>query len=399
MKRAIVATTVAAAISLAVTVAVGGANTSRATADDHSTTLAVYGDSPYGTSNADTAQLAATPAFVDTINADRDVSSVLHIGDIHSGKQKCTQAYDQAIYEAWRAFKDPLVYTPGDNEWSDFHKSGEGGSIYNAGPPARIDFVYDAPGVLTDFAAGNPVANLLLIRSIFFPTPGVTLGQRAMRVQSQALDYDRTHPSDRNYVENVRWEKADVLFVTINLPGGSNNDADIWYGTPTASPDQLQEVAERTDADLRWLDAAFARATREKVKAVVIGTQADMWDPEKGAAHQALYEPFVKKIADSTTAFGKPVIMFNGDSHIYRSDNPLSPTASCMWEGAGPCVSDYPIHATGGYDVPNFHRVVVHGSTAPMEWLKVTVNPKANAANGDNAFGQIKWERQTQNLP
>src|SRR2546429_9954462 len=71
-------------------------------ADDHrdggagrSSTVAVYGDSPYGTSNADTAQFGATPAFIGTINADPDVSGVLHIGDIHSGKQFCTQAYDQ----------------------------------------------------------------------------------------------------------------------------------------------------------------------------------------------------------------------------------------------------------------------------------------------------------------
>ena len=399
MKKPIVATALAAVIALAVAVAaLGGSQASSGKADDDSVTLAVYGDSPYGTSNADTAQFAATPAFIDTINADPKVSLVLHVGDIHSGKQSCPQTYDQAIYEKWKAFKDPLVYTPGDNEWSDCHKSGEGGGTYNAGT-SSIDFVYDAPGVLTDFAGGNPLANLLLIRSIFFPKPGVTLGQHAMRVQSQALDYDRSHPSDQNYVENVMWEQADVLFVTINLPGGSNNDGDIWYGAPTASPDQTQEAAQRTDADLRWLDAAFTRAKRERVKAVVIGAQADMWDPEKGAAHQTLYEPFVKKIADATNAFGKPVIMFNGDSHIYRSDNPLSPTAGCVWAGAGPCVSDYAIHPNGNYDAPNFHRIVVHGSTAPMEWLKVTVNPKANAPNGDNAFGPLKWERQIQNLP
>ena len=30
------------------------------------------------------------------------------------------------------------------------------------------------------------------------------------------------------------------------------------------------------------------------------------------------------------------------------------------------------------YDVPNFHRIVVHGSTFPLEWLKLTVDPSAN---------------------
>ena len=92
-------------------------------------TLAIYGDSPYGQSNADTAQFNATPAFIATINADRDVSLVVHVGDIHSGKQKCTQVYDQAIYAMWLAFQSPLVYAPGDNEWTDCQKSGEAGGV------------------------------------------------------------------------------------------------------------------------------------------------------------------------------------------------------------------------------------------------------------------------------
>jgi hypothetical protein len=29
------------------------------------------------------------------------------------------------------------------------------------------------------------------------------------------------------------FEKSGVLFVTINLPGGSNNDNDVWYAAPT----------------------------------------------------------------------------------------------------------------------------------------------------------------------
>lgn len=74
--------------------------------------IAVFGDSPYGTKDADTAQLDATPAFIKTINDDRDVSLVLHVGDIHSGKQTCSQTYDQSIYDLWTAFQSPVVYTP-----------------------------------------------------------------------------------------------------------------------------------------------------------------------------------------------------------------------------------------------------------------------------------------------
>ena len=105
-----------------------------------------------------------------------------------------------------------------------------------------------------------------------------------------------------------------------------------------------------------------------------------MWDPEKGAAHQAGYAPFVDAIATHASAFGKPVLMLNGDSHEYQSGNPMSP--------ADPAYAMHP-----GHDVPNFHRIVVHGSTFPLEYLRLTIDPRADAANGANVFGPFRWER------
>jgi hypothetical protein len=105
-----------------------------------------------------------------------------------------------------------------------------------------------------------------------------------------------------------------------------------------------------------------------------------LWDPEKGAAHQALFEPFVASIAAHTSAFGKPVLMLNGDSHVYESHNPLS-------------ASDSLAYMHPGYDVPNFHRIVVHGSTLPVEYLRFTITPGVNAPNGSDAFGPFSWTR------
>src|SRR5262244_2057958 len=68
-------------------------------------TLAVYGDAPYGTSPTDTAQLLATPAFINSINADPQVGLAAHVGDIHSGKQFCTRQYDESIANLWQQFK------------------------------------------------------------------------------------------------------------------------------------------------------------------------------------------------------------------------------------------------------------------------------------------------------
>jgi hypothetical protein len=366
--------------------------------------IAVYGDAPYGTAPTDTSEFDATPAFIDSINADRDVSLVLQVGDIHSGKQFCTEAYNRSVYGLWTAFWAPVVYTPGDNEWADCHKPGEGGGLYDAGT-GQIVLMRDPQGNLIDYAGGNPVANLSLIRSIFFPNPGYAIGGRKP-VLSQSQTFDPNHPSDSKYVENVMWEQSKILFVTLNIPGGSNNDNDIWYATPTMSPAQSQEIAERTGADLRWLDAAFKRANDDKAKAVVIQVQADMWDLDgKPPSHINQYKQFIDRIASLTRAFGKPVLLFNGDSHTYRSDNPLVNGAPCAIESSSgsevACGTDAYANQPHGYNVPNFHRVVVHGSTFPLEWLKLTITPRAtppsaNAVNNASAFGPFSWQRMKQ---
>jgi hypothetical protein len=165
-------------------------------------TFAVIGDTPYGTSPTDTTEFDQTPAFIDAINADAEVSYTVHVGDIHSGKQYCTEAYDRSIYDLWTHFARPLVYTPGDNEWTDCHKKGEGGGVYNA-TTGQVDYVLDASGNQVDYAGGDPLANLALVRDIFFARPGLALGGGWKPLASQAWFYDPRHPDDADFVENV----------------------------------------------------------------------------------------------------------------------------------------------------------------------------------------------------
>ncbi len=387
----------------------------------------MIGDAPYGIAYGDTAQFYANPTFIAAVGADTTLSVALHVGDIHSGKEFCTQTFNLGVFNQWQAYKIPLVYVPGDNEWTDCHKVKEGGGAYNAAT-ANIDYVTKDGG---SYAQGDPLANLTLIRSLFFPVPGKSLGT-AMTVHSQALEFDPAHATDAKFVENVWFEMNGVLFMTLNVPGGSNNDNDIWYGTPTMGAAQSQEIAERTAADLRWIDTAFARAKANNDAAVVIQAQADMWDQDgANKAHLTQYKQFIDKVASNTTAFGKPVLMLNGDSHNFRSDNPLVPGAACVVESpvagtvgaplvpakaAVPCgdalvanvIATYHADVAGtanattdpyanqphGYNVPNFHRIVAHTNPAnPQEYLRLTMNPNANAANGSDAFGPFSWVR------
>jgi hypothetical protein len=362
--------------------AIGGNGTPISTGSANPLTLAIYGDAPYGASNTDTAAFDATPAFVDAVNHDPKVDVVAHVGDIHSGSQKCTVAYDQSVADMWAKYKDPLIFTPGDNEWTDCQKTKE------------------LPG--SDFG-GNPISSLAAVRSIFFPRPGYSLGGRKKQVLSQAQVGTGT---DANYVENVSWEQSQTLFVTLNIPGGSNNDADDWFGQPRTQA-QTDEIAQRTQADLDWLDQAFAQAQADGVGSVVILEQADMWDLDgKAPSHIANYKPFIDSIASHTTAFGKPVLLFNGDSHMYRSDNPLVSGAPCMIETGAPDTSTKPCPddayanqaANGGtYNVPNFHRIVVHGGTTypaqPLEYTRLTDDPRADYPTSSMSFGPFSWER------
>ncbi len=386
---------IAAVLALGAAVAVPSA----ASAGDHGRddnrgfTYAVYGDAPYGTTPTDTSETDATPAFVRAVNSDKSVSTVLHVGDIHSGSQFCTQAYDQQVADLWTAFTDPLVYTPGDNEWTDCHKKKEGGGAFNPAT-GQIDYVTDGAGNLVDYAGGNPVDNLALVRSIFFAQPGATLGSGRLRVLSQAQVDNRLHPTDGQYVENVMWVRDGILFAAVNVPGGSNNDADPWYGAPTASPQQTTEAANRTGAALRWLDRAFDTASKVHARSVVVMTQADLWDLDgKDVSHLANYEPIVSSLATHTTAFRKPVLLLNGDSHVYRSDNPLQQASPCTGD-SGVCSYDA-WNSHPSYDVSNFHRIVVHGSTVPLEYLRLTANTK-NQATSATTFGPFSWQRVSQ---
>src|SRR5258705_14015838 len=98
-------------------------------------TLAIYGDWPYSSS-----LLAQAPALLNSVNSDPNVSLVIHVGDIHSGSMACTgaglnpipagsvPAWNQGIYNIFQQFNDTLVYTPGDNQWTEGHKTNESAS-------------------------------------------------------------------------------------------------------------------------------------------------------------------------------------------------------------------------------------------------------------------------------
>ncbi len=305
-------------------------------------TLAVIGDTPYGQP-----QLDNFANDVAEINADPEVGLVMHLGDIKNGSSQCSTAYFEAIRASFDQFADPLVYTPGDNEWTDCHRANNGG-YWPAGPVLNGD---------------TRPARLEELRRVFFDRPGWTLGQHPRRVEAQG----------GGYVENVLWDQSRVEFGDLHVVG-SNNDWAPWFGQPQTSS-QVDEVDGRTKADLLWLHRIFDRARDERARAVVVGIQADMWDPfviADPTAHDHL-TPIVQALAREALRFRGPVLLLDGDSHVFTDDRPLADPA-------------HPEHKSAygiTQDVPNLHRITVNGSTTPChEWLKLTVDPRDSEVFG-----------------
>jgi hypothetical protein len=304
--------------------------------DARPVTYAVIGDTPYGTP-----QIENFPNDVAEINADPQVSLVMHLGDIKNGSTQCSTSYFEQIRTDFNGFLDPFVYTPGDNEWTDCHRANNG-AYWPAGPVLNGD---------------SRPARLEEIRRIFFDNPGWTLGQHPRRVQYQP-----------GYAENVLWDEAGVEFGDLNIPG-SNNDWQPWFEQPRTSS-QIEEVTNRTNADIAWMDRIFDRARDEHARAVAIGIQADMWDPAI-VGEPAFYDhftPIVQALANEALHFHGQVLLLNGDSHQFVDDHPLAEP------GKPQNRTIYGITQ----EVPNLRRITVNGSTTPChEWLKLTIDPRS----------------------
>jgi hypothetical protein len=292
-------------------------------------TFAVIGDVPYG---AD--QISAFPGWIQQINRDPAVRSVVHLGDIKNGSSVCSNEYFDLIRSDFDTFEDPLVYTPGDNEWTDCHRVNNG--------------------------AYDPLERLDRLRDVFFDEPGRSLGQKQMPLEAQGC-----------FPENVVYHRAEITFVAANVPG-SNNGLQPWSGLGLTSPtpEQVEAVEDRTAADIAVMRRAFAEARERGDRGVVVMQQADMFDPTYTPTWNDIgaFQPWIQALIDEASSFPGPVYLLDGDSHVYNTDKPLA--------AGSPWLTTYAVD--GAAD--NLTRVTVDGSANNKDWLKITVN-KPGAGN------------------
>jgi len=138
---------------------------------------------------------------------------------------------------------------------------------------------------------------------------------------------------------------------------------------------QAQEVATRAQANTAWLNKAFALADAQDAAGVVLIMQADMWD---ATAALSGFDALVTQIGNLAKAFGKPVLILEGDSHRFKVDNPFSANAANA--------AAHALHPSTPV-AENVIRIVVEGSDGRTEYVRLTVDPNKK---GDALFS---WDR------
>ncbi len=232
--------------------------------------IGLIGDLPYTVEEE-----RNTEVLFGEMNSER-LAFVVHVGDIKSGLSPCTDELYFREKERFESSANPLLYVPGDNEWTDCASTG-----------------YD------------PVERLERLREIFF-VGDESLGERTIPLTRQSADYP----------ENVRWSYGGVTFLGLNVPGPDNN----YEGAPG-------EYERRNEANLEWMREGFERAAAEGSSALMVVLQANPGF-ELPSERRTGYNDLLAALEEETVLFGRPVVVVHGDTHTHRIDRPMTSSTS-----------------------------------------------------------------------
>jgi hypothetical protein len=264
------------------------------------------------------------------------------VGDTKNGSTLCTdEAIGQQPMDIFNRIDAPTLYSLGDNEWTDCHRTSNGG--------------YD------------PLERLAYLRNFFFSTDS-SQGEHPLRVERQGA-------SGQAYSENSRFVKKNIEFVALHIPG-SNNNLVATESQCTKKSDRTQadcdaataEYIARNEQNIIWLKDAFAEARSHKYAGILIAIQADVYFPfelsDGGYQDDFLpqldenngYADFFHTLVEETQSYAGKVLLVHGDSHYFKIDK-------AMFNADGRLTA-------------NFSRVEVFGSE-DNSWIEMTVDPKS----------------------
>lgn len=307
-------------------------------------TIALTGDMPY-----DAKGVLEVPNIIADINNNPKVDFTLFDGDTMSGKgDKCTDAaYPALKTNFFDKFTRPIIYSVGDNEWVDCDRAVKGGF--------------------------DPLTRLALVRSNFFQDATgayISLGGKFKGTTPKVLH-------DTVYPEMQMFSYKGITFIVPHVPGSANNAAvaqpTFKTYNDTATDGNDAEYKARDAANVAWIAKGFAKAKADESVGVIVLIQANMdWEGySRDAAapnneNTAAFAATKQALLTGTLAFGKPVLLQNGDEHWYQVDMPMNETAGKL------------IEKDKGTLVENFTRVQTFGSGF-NHWVELTIDPRSES--------------------
>jgi hypothetical protein len=243
---------------------------------DTAFSFVAMGDMPYKLPD----DYAKVDRLIGVINSMKP-SFTIHVGDIKSGSSPCSDETFKKAFDQLQTVDQPLLYTPGDNEWTDCHREKAG----------KFD----------------PRERLAKIREMFFANPEKSLGKNPMAVETQS----KAMPKYAKFVENQRFTKNGIMIVSVHVVGSNN-------GFEAQDPAAAIEFFERNGANVAWLDDSFAKAKETGAKGVVVFFQADPFDLkqiEEGMPRASGMVDTVKAFERASKSFGRPILAIHGDNH------------------------------------------------------------------------------------
>ncbi len=238
---------------------------------------------PYGEEN-----FTAYERLLAEINRQRPAFTV-HCGDTKSGGVPPTDAFLKRVRGWFDGLEGAVIYTPGDNEWTDVYRESNG----------RQD----------------PAVWLAKVRAEYFSE------ERSMGRAPVALVTQRRERGFEKFAENARWTRGGVVFATVHVVGSNNN---FVTGTePDRGAEELARAAaefrERDAANAAWVRATFAEARATQAAGVAFFFQAQMFAQSAGIAGRvAGYKNFLDVMEAEAVAWQKPVLLVHADEHRYR---------------------------------------------------------------------------------
>jgi len=250
--------------------------------------------------------------MIEEINRE-DLAFVIHVGDITGGQGPCTDEWLAARKRQFEKFRHPFVIVPGDNEWVDCHRSGF-----------------------------DPMERLNKFRELF-ESGDTSLADPSLKLERQSGRYGE-------YREHLRWTAANVLFVGVNVQGSNNN----LGRTPAMDAEHRARMA----AVFAWLEDSVRLAEKRRLAGILIFTQGDPdFEGKMRRKGSNGFAEFRNALRDLALRFGKPVLFVNGDTHLYKLDQPIADPAT-------------------GRPLQNFTRVVVFGSPQ-TRWIRAGIAPSS----------------------